>query len=73
VAAGTFTELRHRFGALQVLALLDVAGPFVLVAVGERSVPSSLAGVLVATVPIFVQRTGSCYTCSSSGNNTGCG
>lgn len=51
---GTFTALRHRFGALVTLALLDVAGPFVLVAVGERSVPSSLAGMLVATVPIFV-------------------
>jgi drug/metabolite transporter (DMT)-like permease len=51
---GTLLPLRDRFGALLILALLDVAGPFVLVAVGERTVPSSLAGMLVATVPIFV-------------------
>jgi len=51
---GTLLPLRDRFGALVVLALLDVAGPFVLVAVGERTVPSSLAGMLVASVPIFV-------------------
>jgi drug/metabolite transporter (DMT)-like permease len=36
------------------LALLDVAAPFLLIAAGERAVPSSLAGMLVATVPILV-------------------
>lgn len=51
---GVLGPLRRRLGAITVLALLDVAGPFVLVAVGERSVPSSLAGMLIATVPILV-------------------
>jgi drug/metabolite transporter (DMT)-like permease len=51
---GVLGPLRHRLGAISILALLDVAAPFVLVAVGEQAVPSSLAGMLIATVPIFV-------------------
>src|SRR4051794_10443929 len=51
---GVLGPLRRRLGALTILAVLDVAAPFVLVAVGERSVPSSLAGMLIATVPILV-------------------
>src|SRR3954454_8261446 len=51
---GVLRPLRRRLGALTILAVLDVAAPFVLVAVGERSVPSSLAGMLIATVPILV-------------------
>src|SRR4051794_9906795 len=51
---GVLGPLRRRLGAIALLAVLDVAAPFVLVAVGERSVPSSLAGMLVATVPILV-------------------
>src|SRR3954466_1662180 len=51
---GALGPLRRRWRALGVLALLDVAAPFVLVAGGERAVPSSLAGMLIATVPILV-------------------
>ena len=51
---GVLGPLRKRLGAITVLAVLDVAAPFVLVAVGERAVPSSLAGMLIATVPILV-------------------
>jgi drug/metabolite transporter (DMT)-like permease len=51
---GVLRPLRKRLGAITVLAVLDVAAPFVLVAVGERHVSSSLAGMLIATVPILV-------------------
>src|SRR3954451_2269445 len=51
---GVLGSLRKRLGAIAILAILDVAAPFVLVAVGERAVPSSLAGMLIATVPILV-------------------
>jgi drug/metabolite transporter (DMT)-like permease len=46
--------LRPRTGALLALAVIDVALPFGLVAWGERSISSSLAGILVATDPLFV-------------------
>jgi drug/metabolite transporter (DMT)-like permease len=51
---GTLGPLRPRLGTITVLALLDVAVPFVLIALGERWVPSSLAGILIATVPLLV-------------------
>src|SRR5437763_15445835 len=54
VRRGALGPLRRRLGAIALLAMLDVAAPFVLVAVGERAVPSSLAGMLIATVPILV-------------------
>ena len=43
-------------GGLAVLAVLgavQVAGPFLLIAAGEGAISSSLAGILVATAPIF--------------------
>ena len=51
---GALGALRPRLGMITVLALLDVAVPFVLIALGERWVPSSLAGILIATVPLLV-------------------
>jgi len=51
---GVLAPLRRRLPAIALLALLDVAAPFVLVAVAERAVPSSLAGMLIATVPLLV-------------------
>ena len=35
------------------LAAMQVAGPFLLISVGERHIASSLAGILVASAPIF--------------------
>ena len=46
--------LRPRTGAVLALAVIDVALPFGLVAWGERSISSSLAGILVSTDPLFV-------------------
>jgi drug/metabolite transporter (DMT)-like permease len=35
------------------LALTQTAGPFLLIAAGEQEVSSSLAGILVASTPLF--------------------
>jgi drug/metabolite transporter (DMT)-like permease len=45
--------LRGRIGTIVVLGAVQVAGPFLLIAAGERSISSSLAGILVATTPIL--------------------
>jgi drug/metabolite transporter (DMT)-like permease len=50
---GALTPLRGRLGKLVALAAMQVAIPFVLITYGERHIASGLAGVLVATAPIF--------------------
>src|SRR5438876_1620947 len=50
---GVLGGLRGRLRDVLVLALVQLAGPFVLLAYGERHISSSLAGVLVATTPIL--------------------
>jgi len=45
--------LRGRLGTVAILALLQVAAPFLLISVGEQELSSSLTGILVATAPIF--------------------
>ena len=40
--------------ALIVLAATQVAVPFVLIGVGEKEVSSSMAGILVASTPLFI-------------------
>ncbi len=45
--------LRGRWGAITFVALVQVAVPFLLITYGERHIASSLAGILVASVPIF--------------------
>jgi drug/metabolite transporter (DMT)-like permease len=37
-----------------LLGLLAIAAPFILISLGETSVPSGLAGVLVSSTPMFV-------------------
>src|ERR671917_87974 len=39
--------------AIGVLAVVQVGGPLLLIAAGEREVSSSLTGILVAMAPIF--------------------
>jgi drug/metabolite transporter (DMT)-like permease len=48
-----FAGLRERLGAFVLLALVQVAGPFTLISVGQQEIASSLAGILVASAPIF--------------------
>src|SRR3954468_13801459 len=38
---------------LFALAAIQVAGPFLLISAGEQHIASSLAGILVASAPIF--------------------
>jgi drug/metabolite transporter (DMT)-like permease len=45
--------LRHK-GAVCAFAFAELVGPFFLIALGERWVSSSLAGILIATVPLMV-------------------
>ena len=45
--------LRGRAGTVLGLAVIQVAAPFLLITVGEKWIPSSLAGILVASAPIF--------------------
>lgn len=45
--------LRH-WPVILVFALVELVGPFYLIALGERWVSSSLAGILLAGVPLFV-------------------
>jgi drug/metabolite transporter (DMT)-like permease len=50
---GVLGRLRGRLGPIVVLALVQVAGPLTLIGLGEEHIASSLAGILVATAPIF--------------------
>jgi drug/metabolite transporter (DMT)-like permease len=50
---GALVALRGRFRWVATLGAIQVAGPFLLISAGERSISSSLAGILVATTPIF--------------------
>jgi drug/metabolite transporter (DMT)-like permease len=51
--AGALGGLRHNVGPILVLAVVQVGGPLLLIAAGEREISSSLTGILVATAPIF--------------------
>jgi drug/metabolite transporter (DMT)-like permease len=46
-------SLRGRLRPILVLSLVQVAGPLTLIGLGEEHISSSLAGILVATAPIF--------------------
>jgi len=50
---GVLGSLRGRFGAVLVLALVQVAIPLSLIGLGEERISSSLTGILVASAPIF--------------------
>jgi len=50
---GQLRGLRGRWRAVVLLALVQMAAPMLLIAVGERSIPSGLAGTLVAATPLW--------------------
>lgn len=50
---GALVGLRERIGPLAILAFVQVAAPFTLISVGQQEIASSLAGILVASAPIF--------------------
>jgi drug/metabolite transporter (DMT)-like permease len=51
--SGVLTGLRENAAAIGVLAVVQMGGPLLLIAVGEQEISSSLTGILVATAPIF--------------------
>ena len=51
--AGALAGVRDRLWPITVLAFVQIAAPFLLIAVGEEHLSSSLTGILVATAPIF--------------------
>jgi drug/metabolite transporter (DMT)-like permease len=50
---GALEPLRGRMRDVLLLAVVQVAAPFVLISVGEQHISSSLAGILVAAVPVW--------------------
>jgi drug/metabolite transporter (DMT)-like permease len=51
---GARFELRGRVRWLVAFGILEFAGPFPLIAAGERHVASSLAAIIVAAVPLII-------------------
>jgi drug/metabolite transporter (DMT)-like permease len=50
---GAFAGVPGRVGPITILALIQIAVPFLLISAGEQEISSSLAGILVASAPIF--------------------
>ena len=50
---GAFAPARRHLPTLAFIALIQVTGPFLLITVGQHHVTSSMAGILVASAPIF--------------------
>ena len=52
-AQGALSGLRGRLGVIAAVGAAQVACPFLLISLGEQHIASALAGILVATTPIF--------------------
>jgi drug/metabolite transporter (DMT)-like permease len=50
---GALGAIRGRAGTVALIGAVQVAAPFLLIGLGEQEIPSALAGILVATAPIF--------------------
>src|SRR3954452_119466 len=50
---GAFRAAKGKAGWLLLISALQITGPFLLITLGEHHVESSLAGILVASAPIF--------------------
>src|SRR5438876_479872 len=51
---GALRGLQGRGAAIAAYAACEIAAPFVLIAMGERYISSSLTAILLATMPLFV-------------------
>ena len=51
--AGTLAQLRGRWGAIAAYGIVEISGPFPLIAAGEERVASSLAAIIIASVPLI--------------------
>src|SRR6059036_2403762 len=50
---GALRGLRGRGGAVAAYAACEIAVPFVLIAIGERYISSSLTAILIAAMPLL--------------------
>ena len=50
---GLLGGLRKSAGIITLVAAIQVAGPFLLIALGQQEISSSLAGILVCSAPLF--------------------
>jgi drug/metabolite transporter (DMT)-like permease len=50
---GAFAAARRHLPLLTLVALVHITGPFLLITIGQHHVTSSMAGILVASAPIF--------------------
>jgi len=53
LATGALRAVSGRWGPIAFMSIVQVVVPFLLITYGERYIASSLAGILVAAVPIF--------------------
>jgi drug/metabolite transporter (DMT)-like permease len=53
LARGALGPARRHLGPLALVAAVQTVAPFLLIAIGETRIPSALAGILVASAPIF--------------------
>ncbi len=51
---GALRGLRRRLPQLVALSLFEITIPFLLISMGEQHIASSLAGLLIAALPLFV-------------------
>jgi drug/metabolite transporter (DMT)-like permease len=54
VRRGTVAAVLRRWRAVLLLTLLEILAPFLLISYGEQRVSSSLAGLLIAALPLIV-------------------
>jgi drug/metabolite transporter (DMT)-like permease len=54
IRSGALPGLRGKGSTVVFLGGVQLAGPFLLITIGERWISSSLAGILVASAPIFI-------------------
>ena len=52
--AGSLSALRGHLGWVAAFGAVEIAVPFPLIALGEQHVPSSLAAILIATIPLMI-------------------
>src|SRR3712207_3306842 len=53
LSRGAFAPARKVFGWLMLIAAVQIVGPFLLITAGQHHVTSSMAGILIASAPIY--------------------
>lgn len=54
VRSGVLGQLRGRWGPVALLTTVEIIAPFSLISAGEQHITSSLTGLLIAAMPLFV-------------------